>query len=588
MKSKKVFLCVAMLIFFVIGLTIDVNAAEKHNLSFNTQGLPIILKESRWDETNRIHYVNGTITLTDANMETILNQTPGNGSSLASFYIGVTMEGYNTDYLKFEKSGSWVPNGSDINTIKSEAKVQITTSLDQTDSNITGWSTAIMIEYNVGSGWTRITGEGNGATSVRNALSTALGGAQLEYGKNFRFIMVENQQAVMAWVDKTTGVDTEGNRIDGNDEYVVISYQLKFPITASMENGTAIYAQNVNQAIESGAVDIVINENSSLTESVTIPSGVTLRVADGATFTVPTGSTITFAVGASLVNNGNVTVVDANGINLEANSNYENNGTINVAGTPLQLYTISLEFDPLGGTVVSSVNKAKSGDEVTLQITPNEGYEVTNVESIPRGLIREGATENEKIFTMPTEAVTVNVSFSRKVVTNPLKIIAGNNQSYTGKDLEFKINTDDFLDIETGGPESDLQYRIYVNDKILSGKDWTSKLDNNQIKIVLKNDYLKTLAAGTHKFKVDFYDGTSDEVTFKISKENVGGVKAPAKNKSNGGQPSGGEVFPIATAGIVNPQTDDNGILVYIVTSIVSIIGIVSGSIYLVVNKKKV
>lgn len=61
------------------------------------------------------------------------------------------------------------------------------------------------------------------------------------------------------------------------------------------------------------------------------------------------------------------------------------------------------------GTATASKNKAKVGEEITLTITPAEGYQVDEI--VAKDADNKSVTVTNNKFTMPASNVTVTVSF---------------------------------------------------------------------------------------------------------------------------------------------------------------------------------
>lgn len=85
-------------------------------------------------------------------------------------------------------------------------------------------------------------------------------------------------------------------------------------------------------------------------------------------------------------------------------------GSVNETTPVVTEYAITVA-ETTNGTVVASAEKAKEGDEVTLTITPAEGYELDALE-VKAGEEVVAVADNK--FTMPAAAVVVTVTFKQK------------------------------------------------------------------------------------------------------------------------------------------------------------------------------
>lgn len=132
------------------------------------------------------------------------------------------------------------------------------------------------------------------------------------------------------------------------------------------------------------------------------------------------GDTRTFTMPAS-----NVTVrPEFEGVPYNVTVTPTTNGTVAVSGA--------------GVATAEGATTAKTGSEVTLNVTPNAGYALDTLSVVTT----EGSTEvpvtNNK-FTMPTEAVTVSATFEKKDVPISLSV-TGN----TGTTCAAELLNDDF------------------------------------------------------------------------------------------------------------------------------------------------
>lgn len=136
--------------------------------------------------------------------------------------------------------------------------------------------------------------------------------------------------------------------------------------------------------------------------------------------------------------------------------------------------------------------------------------------------------------------------------------IEGANQIYIineSKDATFRIDADYSLFCN----------KVYVDDNLLDSKNYDSK--SGSTVITLKDEYLKTLSVGEHTLKVAFSDGKEATTKFEFKEKQQ--IVNTENDKEN-----------ISTS----PKTGDN-LLVYLVLSVVSVIGITT--LIIVNNRRK-
>ena len=120
-------------------------------------------------------------------------------------------------------------------------------------------------------------------------------------------------------------------------------------------------------------------------------------------------------------------------------------------------YAVTIAEGIENGTVVAAPTSAKEGDEVTLTITPAEGYELASVTVT-------GVTSNQAIivtdnkFTMPADAVTVNATFKQPAVTYDLTLAEGSDAHGTvaftvGGNEAAKAKKDDVVTVSVAPAE---------------------------------------------------------------------------------------------------------------------------------------
>ena len=145
-----------------------------------------------------------------------------------------------------------------------------------------------------------------------------------------------------------------------------------------------------------------------------------------------------------------------------------------------------------------------------------------------------------------------------EVDSKEYKLIEGANQTYTigeSKNATFRIDADYSLFCN----------KVYVDNNLLDSKNYDSK--SGSTVITLKDEYLRTLSVGEHTLKVAFSDGKEATTKFEIKeKQQIVNTKNDKENIST------------------SPKTGDN-LLVYLVLSVVSIIGVTT--LIIVNNRRK-
>ena len=144
----------------------------------------------------------------------------------------------------------------------------------------------------------------------------------------------------------------------------------------------------------------------------------------------------------------------------------------------------------------------KEADD-TIIISPDTGYELDNLYI----LNANGEYLDYKKITTNTYKFTnnynwnINVSATFKAIE--YKFINSNNQTYQEDNLKFEVDA-----------KKDMIDKIYINNNLLESKNYNI----NESYITLKKEYLSTLADDDYSLKVEFKNGTSDEIEFKVKK----------------------------------------------------------------------
>ena len=135
------------------------------------------------------------------------------------------------------------------------------------------------------------------------------------------------------------------------------------------------------------------------------------------------------------------------------------------------------------------------------------------------------------------------------------KFTEGANQIYTideSKNAIFRIDADFSL----------FDGKIYIDGILVDAKNY--KAESGSTVITLNKEYVDTLSVGEHTIKVEFSDNGSATTKFEVKAKQVNTEK---------------------TENITNPQTDDN-IGFYILTGIISILGLAGAGTYIYRRKQ--
>ena len=135
------------------------------------------------------------------------------------------------------------------------------------------------------------------------------------------------------------------------------------------------------------------------------------------------------------------------------------------------------------------------------------------------------------------------------------KFTEGANQIYTideSKNAIFRINADFSL----------FDGKLYIDGMLVDAKNY--KAESGSTVIILNKEYVDTLSVGEHTIKVEFSDNGSATTKFEVKAK---------------------QVYTEKTENITNPQTDDN-IGFYILTGIISILGLAGAGTYIYRRKQ--
>lgn len=341
---KKIFkLLTVMLVVFAVSIS-KVHATDLTDKITADDGLGGISTFTKtYDAKNDVNNLKVSLVVNEDSINKILNQKPGVGAQLSTFYIGISPNTGNVPVYK-ENYYYYHTDTKTIDQIKADVLARIDE--DDLSNTETVWPIGVGILYydSANSKWVKSDTAGDGVTTCRQDLMNKLGlndSSELKYGVNFRFFMYNNFDWWMVWSDKNPATETPTKV-----EYIKVSYEILFPIKSS--NGTeSVFHTSLKDAIENGHDEITINEDLRVTEDLTIPEGKTLIIPEG------------------------VTLYIADDVNIDGD--VQKNGTILLGNNELFFVNV---LDTSNGTVTVTKNLALEGEEITITVTPDKGYEL--------------------------------------------------------------------------------------------------------------------------------------------------------------------------------------------------------------------
>ena len=341
---KKIFkLLTVMLVVFAVSISkvYATDLTDKITADDGLGGISTFTKT--YDAKNDVNNLKVSLVVNEDSINKILNQKPGVGAQLSTFYIGISPNTGNVPVYK-ENYYYYHTDTKTIDQIKADVLARIDE--DDLSNTETVWPIGVGILYydSSNSKWVKSDTAGDGVTTCRQDLMNKLGlndSSELKYGVNFRFFMYNNLDWWMVWSDKNPATE-----IPTKVEYIKVSYEILFPIKSS--NGTeSVFHTSLKDAIENGHDEITINENLRVTEDLTIPEGKTLIIPE------------------------DVTLYIADDVNIDGD--IQKNGTILLGNNELFFVNV---LDTSNGTVTVTKNLALEGEEITITVTPDKGYEL--------------------------------------------------------------------------------------------------------------------------------------------------------------------------------------------------------------------
>ncbi len=348
--------------------------------------LDITTVEKSYDATNDVNEMKITVTANEEIISKVLSHVAGNNNSPALlgryyFEFNPNLDGTGLTFKKNNKeyTGTLADGIAAVKpTIAGETAVNY--------SRV--WLVALNVQYYdaATTTWKDITNTSTGGKSVGKNLSELLGvpESQLKYGENFRFYMPEGTSKIYGWEIFENGESTN------KYEYLNVTYELKFPITGIIDD-RGYYFTDLQEAVESGSTEVIINEDLTLDNDVRIPADVTVELAEGATLTIPRGVTLTVDEDADLTGLG---LIEKEGSLLYGNE---------------EIFFINVK-DSENGKVAVDVTAGIKDARITITTTPNENYKLKTLKVVNLSTNKEIEVVDGK-FVMPDSDVEISAEF---------------------------------------------------------------------------------------------------------------------------------------------------------------------------------
>lgn len=332
-----------------------------------------------YNTTDDYTTINAKITLTETNLQQVLNQAPGSSASPGTFYLTLNvnfgLQGAQTYY----KENNFFTT-EDFAT----AKAVVDEKIDEEKTALNGsntpnvWPFGLMVLYydSATASFKKLDLPFDGSKSIATLLveKLNLGSAnELEYGTNYKLSMYTTYYWLYGW-----------ELPDESREYVKMTYEVNFPVNATDSNGVVTNYFTLSSALEANETNIDINSPIIESEDITIPAGTTVTISDTGSLTIGADNTLT--------NNGT----------FEASYIQDGKEYYSVTVAPIQ-----------NGRVTVDKSFATTGEKVRITIVPAEGY-VLRENSLKANSGQIDITNNE--FTIEDKNVIITAEFE---IENP-------------------------------------------------------------------------------------------------------------------------------------------------------------------------
>ncbi len=408
---KKLKLFVTAIIAMLVA-TVSVHATT---LNMHSDLTELALKEDKVEEN--VHYVTATVKVNKDNINAILNYKAGHSGSNGEAYIGVfyfsaqlpvDFDGANGPKV-LEKAGAHVTDKVSLEEAMKEAQDMALKQYNDAvfnskpenlgnklkdeygndishDSKDTMWNLGVEVLYkdSATGEWKEFEKKDTGTQTIGAWIAQKVGVDSVsdeDYGTKFIFSVPEYKNLLLWRVTNTTNDNVV------SEEWVQVTYDIEFPITAS--NGDrSYYYLTMEQALEevekTGATDITVYNDTEVEEDVTVPTGVTIKTANSAKLTF----------------NGDVTI--------EAGAEVTGDNVIYAEGVKVtKYYAVTTEAEH--GKVTVDKSSAQKDEVVKITVKADEGYELDK-------LYVDGKEQKELTFKMPGKDVVVKATFKKIAV----------------------------------------------------------------------------------------------------------------------------------------------------------------------------
>lgn len=229
----------------------------------------------------------------------------------------------------------------------------------------------------------------------------------------------------------------------------------------------------------------------------------------------------------------------------------------------LSFVDITTSVDGENGTITESFENVLEGTEKTIEIIPEDGYQIKEVTVDGEAVT---VSSNQITVTAGNKNMTVVAKFER--IPFQYEYLEGNGQTYTqGTDAAatFKIDA-----------ELSLLDKVYVDDLLVETSNYTTK--SGSTIITFTKAFMDTLTAGTHTLKVTYKDNGQAVTTFTVKAAEVTTVIVDSDTTKTATDTTTGTAATTETATTTQttsstPKTGDK-VLVDIYIAIVSGLGL--------------
>lgn len=252
--------------------------------------------KTSYDAATDVTTLETTLYLNDTAIDGILSQKSGKGSSLGSGYIELKPNLEASEGALWYKQNYFFKAGTDIAAekadIKDRLKADVAKGETEAVSYDTVWPVGAYILYKNSEGkFVMVSGEGDGKTSVRDALVNALGltsADELVYGENYKIGMYTAYEWLNGWL--------ASDNTDAEPYWILNTYKITYPIAGVVNDASENYYKDLASALAGEETKVIVREDTSLDGDLVVPEGKTLEVAKDTTIALAKGAKVSGAV----------------------------------------------------------------------------------------------------------------------------------------------------------------------------------------------------------------------------------------------------------------------------------------------------